>query len=157
MMVKTMDAYGLGVAATLNASTKMVFQSRNLMMTIDYVDQNSTVQTTQLVLYQYNAIRAPSMGLVDRAGPVTGTKQYFLGLTWETSARFLRRKKRPKTRATSSSAKFEKQSKHGETESQNFCPYHSFGNSSRCITAVKWDAYNVENTAGKARRYHPGR
>lgn len=32
------------------------------MMTIDYVDQNSTVQTTQLVLYQYNAIRAPSMG-----------------------------------------------------------------------------------------------
>ena len=57
-----MDAYGLGVAATLNASTKMVFQSRNLMMTIDYVDQNSTVQTTQLVLYQYNAIRAPSMG-----------------------------------------------------------------------------------------------
>ena len=81
MMVKTMDAYGLGVAATLNASTKMVFQSRNLMMTIDYVDQNSTVQTTQLVLYQYNVIRAPSMGLVDRAGPVTGTKQYFLGLT----------------------------------------------------------------------------
>ena len=57
-----MDAYGLGVAATLNASTKMVFQSRNLMMRIDYVDQNSPVQTTQLVLYQYNAIRAPSMG-----------------------------------------------------------------------------------------------
>ena len=81
MMVNTMDAYGLGVAATLNASTKMVFQSRNLMMTIDYVDQNSPVQTTQLVLYQYNAIRAPSMGLVDRAGPVIGTKQFFLGLT----------------------------------------------------------------------------
>ena len=81
MMVKTMDAYGLGVAATLNGSTKMVFQSRNLMMRIDYVDQNSTVQTTELVLYQYNAITAPSMGLVDRAGPVTGTKQYFLGLT----------------------------------------------------------------------------
>ena len=81
MMVKTMDAYGLGVAATLNASTKMVFQSRNLMMRIDHVDQNSTVQTTRLVLYQYNAIRAPSMGLVDRAGSVTGTKQYFLGLT----------------------------------------------------------------------------
>ena len=95
-----MDAYGLGVAATLNASTKMVFQSRNLMMRIDYVDQNSPVQTTQLVLYQYNAIRAPSMGLVDRAGPVTGTKQYFLGLTWETSARFRRKKgRRPGRRA----------------------------------------------------------
>ena len=66
-------------------------------------------------------------------------------------------KKRPNTRATSSSAKFEKQSKHGETESQNFCAYHSFGDSSRCITAVKWDAYNVKNTTGKARRYHPGR
>ena len=99
-MVNTMDAYGLSVAATLEASTNMVFQSRNLMMRIDHVDQNSPVKTTQLVLYQYNAIRAPSMGPVDRAGPVTGTKQ-FLGLTWETSARFLRRKKgrRPWRRA----------------------------------------------------------
>ena len=24
------------------------------------------------------------------------------------------------------------------------------------ITAVKWDAYDVENTAGNARRCHPG-
>ena len=37
----------------------------------------------------------------------------------------------------------------------NFCAYHSFGNSSSCITAVKWDAYDVENTAGNARRCHP--
>ena len=57
-MVYTMDAYGLGVAATLNASTKMDFQSKNLMMRIDHVDQDSPVQTTQPVLYQYIVIKA---------------------------------------------------------------------------------------------------
>ena len=60
MMVITMDAYGLGVAARVNASTKLDFQSKNLMMRIDHVDQNSPVQTTDLVLYQYKAIRASS-------------------------------------------------------------------------------------------------
>ena len=59
-MVYTMDAYGLGVAATLNASTKMDFQSNNLMMRIDHVDQDSPVQTTQRVLYQYIVITASS-------------------------------------------------------------------------------------------------
>ena len=54
MMINTMDAYGLGVAATLNASTKMDFQSKNLMMRIDHVDQDSPVQITQHVLYHYN-------------------------------------------------------------------------------------------------------
>ena len=61
-MVYTMDAYGLGVAATLNASTKMDFQSKNLMMRIDHVDQDSPVQTTQPVLYQYIVIKASSHG-----------------------------------------------------------------------------------------------
>ena len=59
-MVYTMDAYGLGVAATLNASTKMDFQSKNLMMRIDHVDQDSPVQTIQPVLYQYIVITASS-------------------------------------------------------------------------------------------------
>ena len=59
-MVYTMDAYGLGVAATLNASTKMDFESKNLMMRIDHVDQDSPVQTTQPVLYQYIVITASS-------------------------------------------------------------------------------------------------
>ena len=45
-MINTMDAYGLGVAATLNASSKMDFQSKNLMMRIDHVDQDSPVQIT---------------------------------------------------------------------------------------------------------------
>ena len=53
----------------------------------------------------------------------------------------------------SSGAKFEKWSKYDETQSYHFCAYHSFGNSCSCITAVKWDAYDVENTADKARRY----
>ena len=53
----------------------------------------------------------------------------------------------------SSGAKFEKLSKYDETQSCNFCAFHSFGNSYSCITAVKWNAYDVENTAGKARRY----
>ena len=63
-------------------------------------------------------------------------------------------KKGSKTLATSSGAKFEKQSKHGEAQSYNFSAYHRFGNSSSCITAVKWDAYDDENIAGKAKRYH---
>ena len=62
------------------------------------------------------------------------------------------KKKRPKTLGTSSGAKFEKQSKHGETQSYNFRAYHTFGNSNSCITAVKWDAYDVENTAGNVKR-----
>ena len=53
----------------------------------------------------------------------------------------------------SSGAKFEKLSKYDETQSCNFCAFHSFGNSYSCITAVKWDAYDVENTADKERRY----
>ena len=53
----------------------------------------------------------------------------------------------------SSGAKYEKWRKYGETQSYHFCAYHSFGNSYSYITAVKWDAYDEENTAGKARRY----
>ena len=56
---------------------------------------------------------------------------------------------------------------HGETQSYSFRAYRSFGNSYSCMTAVKWYACDVENTAGKARRcrihsnnssrFHPGR
>ena len=41
----------------------------------------------------------------------------------------------------------------------NFRPYHSFGNATLkavSCTAVKWDAYDAENTAGNARRCHSG-
>ena len=62
-----------------------------------------------------------------------------------------------KNLGTSSGAKFEKQSKQGETQSYNFRAYHSFVNSYSCITAAKWDACDMENTAGKARRCHAGR
>ena len=40
----------------------------------------------------------------------------------------------------------------------NFRAYHGLGNSSSCITpAVKWDTYDVENTAVNAGRCHPDR
>ena len=60
-----------------------------------------------------------------------------------------RDEKRSKILGTSSGAKFGKQSKHGETQNFNFRAYLSIGNSESCITAVKWDAYDVENTGGK--------
>ena len=61
------------------------------------------------------------------------------------------------------------ESKHGETQIKLyiFRAYRSFDNSYSCITAVKWGACQVKNTAGKARRCrihwnnssrsHPGR
>ena len=45
---------------------------------------------------------------------------------------------------------------HGETQRYNFRANHSFGNSYSCITVIKCDTYDVENTAGKARRCHLG-
>ena len=88
------------------------------------------------------------MSPVDRAGSLTGTN-FTLG-SYEKFQPGFRDEKRPKT---SCGAKFEKQSKHGETQNYNFHTYYSFGNSYSCITAVEWDAYDVENTAGNARRY----
>ena len=52
-----------------------------------------------------------------------------------------------------------------KNKNYDFCAYHSFGNSQSCITAVKWDAYDVKNTAGISgktmlpqisSRFHPG-
>ena len=52
-----------------------------------------------------------------------------------------------------------------KNKNYNFCAYHSFGNSQSCITVVKWDAYDVKNTAGISdktmppqisSRFHPG-
>ena len=60
---------------------------------------------------------------------------------------------------TSCGAKFEKQSRHCETQKLQLSPYHSFGNATLkavSCTAVKWDAYDAENTAGNARRCHSG-
>ena len=58
----------------------------------------------------------------------------------------------------SSGAKFKKKSKRGETQSYSFCFYHRFGNFYSCVLLqlLKWDAYDEENTTGKARRCHPG-
>ena len=101
------------------------------------------------------------MSPVDRAGSLTGTN-FTLG-SYEKFQPGFRDEKRPKT---SCGAKFEKKSKHGETQNYNFHAYYSFVNSYSCITAVEWDAYDVENPAGTARRcrihsknsfcFHPG-
>ena len=92
------------------------------------------------------------MSPVDLAGPVTGSK-FTLG-SYEKFQPGFRDEKRSKTSCV---AKFEKQSKRGETQSYNFRAHYSFGNSYSRITFVKWDAYDVENTADKARqcRIHP--
>ena len=101
------------------------------------------------------------MSPVDRAGSLTGTN--FILSSYEKFQPGFRDEKRPKT---SCGAKFEKQSKHGETQNYNFHAYYSFGNFYSCITVVEWYSYGVENTAGNARRcrihsknssrFHPG-
>ena len=68
---------------------------------------------------------------VDLAGPLTGSK-FTLG-SYEKFEPGFRDEKRPKTSCV---AKFEKQSKHGETQSYNFRTYYSFGNSYSRITFV---------------------
>ena len=55
------------------------------------------------------------MSLVEKAGPVTGTN-FSLGSYEKFQASFRDEKKKAKDPGTSSGAKFEKQSKHGETQ-----------------------------------------
>ena len=74
-----------------------------------------------------------------RAGSLTGTN-FTLG-SYEKFQPGFRDEKRQKT---SCGAKFEKQSKYGETQNYNLNAYYSLGNSNSCITAVEWDAYDVE-------------
>ena len=77
--------------------------------------------------------------------------QFRLGFKWEISVRFPRweQAKYPRDDFWREMRK----SKHVEAQKSviTFAPV-SFGNSYSCITAVKWDAYDVGNTAGKARR-----
>ena len=57
--------------------------------------------------------------------------------------------KGPKILGTSYGANFEKQRKLREKQKlMSIRAFHSFGNSYSCITAVKWNSYYVENTAG---------
>ena len=97
------------------------------------------------------------MSPVDLASPLTGSK-FTLG-SYDKFEPGFRDEKRPKTSCV---AKFEKQSKHGETQSYNFRTYYSFGNSYSCITFVKWDAYMMwkiqqakQDNVEFIRRIHP--
>ena len=86
------------------------------------------------------------MSPIDRAGSLTGTN-FILG-SYEKFQPGFRDENRPNT---SCGANFEKQSKHSETQNYDFHACYSFGNSYSGITAVEWDAYDVENTADNAR------
>ena len=68
-----------------------------------------------------------------------------------------RDEERSKILGTSSGTKLENKVNMAKYKNFNFRAYHSFGNSKICNTAFKWDAYDVENTAGNARRCHPDR
>ena len=73
--------------------------------------------------------------------------EYRLGFRWEISARFLRWEK-----AKDAGDEFWRQIREiKQTRRNNNCnfrAYHSFDNSLSRIAAVKWDAYDVKNTAG---------
>jgi len=96
------------------------------------------------------------MSPAGQAGPVTGTN-FRLGFTWKIWARFPRWDK-----AEYPGNEFWREMRESkqtcETQkSDNVRAYHSCGNSYGCITEVKWDVYDVENTAGNAGRCSPGR
>ena len=56
---------------------------------------------------------------------------------------------------TSYRLKFEVENKHGETQSHNFCAYHSSVTSCSCIIATKWGTNDMENTTDKAKSCYP--
>ena len=114
--------------------------------------QDINVEIVTILFPRSQVLGYLHMSPVDLAGPLTGSN-FTLGSHEKFQLGF-RDQKKPKA---SCSAKFEKQSKHGKTQSYNFRAYYSFGNSYSCITFVKWDAYDEENMAGKARRcrIHP--
>ena len=74
--------------------------------------------------------------------------EFCLGFIWEILDRFPRWEK-VKDPGDEFWCQIQEQSNHGETQNFNFRAYLSIGNSESCITAVKWDAYEVENTGGK--------
>ena len=74
--------------------------------------------------------------------------EFCLGFVWEILDRFPRWEK-VKDPGDEFWCQIQEQSKHGETQNFNFRAYLSIGNSESCITAVKWDAYDVENTGDK--------
>ena len=72
------------------------------------------------------------MSPVNLAGLATGNNNFTLG-SYEKFQPSFWDEIRLKILRISCGAKFEKQSKHGETQSYNFCAYHSFGNFYRAL------------------------
>ena len=75
------------------------------------------------------------MSPAGRAGPVTAERIFASGSYGKFQLDFRDKAEYPGNEFW---RKCEKASKHGETQkSDNFCAYHSFGNSYGCITTVK--------------------
>ena len=89
-----------------------------------------------------------------------GYRDQFLEISpwfiWEISARFPRCPVWEKAERGFLARNARKKANVAKHKSHNFrvCQ-HNFRASHSCITAVKWDAYDVENTAGNARRCNP--
>ena len=112
--------------------------------------------TCSVLLYiSYTKLGPLNIIPVDWAGPVTGVNSA-LG-SYEKFLPGFRDEERSKILGTSSGTKLENKVNMAKYKNFNFRAYHSFGNSKICNTAVKWDAYDVENTAGNVRRCHPDR
>ena len=104
------------------------------------------------VFYIQTVLGPLYMSPVDRAGLVSGMN-FALGSLWEFQPGFWD-EKWPKILGTSSGTNSRNKAnmaKHSNNN-HNFLAYHSFGNSLNCIAPVKWDAHDVENTAGNAKR-----
>ena len=55
ILVKAMDEYGMGVAATFNESTQSkVVKTKNLMMRVDRVGQDIMVRINNILLFRNN-------------------------------------------------------------------------------------------------------
>ena len=96
------------------------------------------------------------MSPVDRAGSVTGMS-FALGSyeKFQPGFRMMRKGQRSWVRVLAPN--LGNKANIAKHKNFNFWAYLGIGNSKSCITAVKWDAYDVENTAGNARRCHPDR
>ena len=96
------------------------------------------------------------MSLVDSTGPVTEAN-FALG-SYEKFQPGFRVEGRPKTQGSRVLVRNSRNKANMATHKKyNFRAYHSLVTPKAGITAVKWDASDVNIAAGNARRCHPGR
>ena len=109
------------------------------------------VQPTTPEIFQCFGLQYTFFRLVRRLRASSTGTNFALGSSEKFQSGF-RDENRSNILATISGAKCEKATCRSTKISHNFRACHSLGNSYSCITAVKWDAHDVGNTVGKARR-----